>query len=521
MRMIARAAGVVFAGLAAAALLPAQSEKASISGMITDRSGAAIPEAQVAAENVDTSIKTTTVTNGAGVFYLTLVPGEYRIEVAHQGFATAVVPKLALSVAQKATLNLPLDVSAVQQQVTVEAMAPLLEQENASLGTTIQSEKILELPLLGRNPFALVVLAPAVTPKGNAGTGPLINGGRSNANSVLLDGGQVLNSTTNDASYTPPLEAVQEFKVQTSSYTAEFGRSAGGTINVTTKMGTNHLHGSAYEFFRNNALNANSYTNNLVGLPRDVLRRNEFGGALGGPVHLPRIYNGRNRTFFFGNLEAIPQRTPNSTVATVPIAAERGGDFSQTLGANGRQILVYDPLTTAVDPTRAGGYLRDPFPGNRIPQSRIDPVAAKIVPYYPAPNSPGDPVTHLRNFLASGSDTNTVVRFLGRVDHLLNDRQRFFFRVGMEHGNRDSNVRVNDAFPRQTSTSMEPIVTTVSSAILGDTVTFRPTLIGEFRVGYTRNHKDSLLDQPGVRPGATGLHAFGGLGGAGANFPAR
>ena len=482
---------LLFAAVFLIGPLAAQSEKASVSGIIGDKTGAAVPDAQVTGENLATGVKTATVTNATGSFYLALLPGEYRIAVSRQGFATAVVQKLALTVAQAATLNLSLEVSSVQQQITVEAVVPLLEQENASLGTTIESEKILELPLLGRNPFGLVVLAPAVTPKGNAGTGPLINGGRSNANSVLLDGGQVLNSTTNDASYTPPLEAVQEFKVQTSSYTAEFGRSAGGTINVTTKMGGNQPHGSIYEFFRNNALNANSYTNTLVGLPRDVLRRNEFGGALGGPVWLPKVYNGRNRTFFFFNLEAIPQRTPNSTVATVPSAEERAGDFSQTLGANARQIMVYDPLTTAADPARAGAYIRSPFAGNRIPQNRIDPVASKIAGYYPLPNSPGDPVTRLRNYIASGSDTNTTVRFLSRVDHTLTERQRLFVRMGIEHGDRDSNVRVNDAFPRQTSTSIEPIVSLTSSTIAGDTVMFRPNLIGEFRVGYTRNHKDS------------------------------
>lgn len=332
--------------LAAASLLNAQSEKASVSGMISDKTGAAMAGALITVENLETGIRTTTVSNAAGNYYVSVLPGEYKITVSREGFATAVIPRMTLSVAQSANVSLSLEVSAVQQQVTVEDVAPLLEQENASLGTAIQSDKILQLPLLGRNPYSLVVLAPAVTPKGNAGTGPLINGGRSNANSVLLDGGQVLNSTTNDTSYTPPLEAVQEFKVQTSSYSAEFGRSAGGTTNVTTKMGTNRLRGAVYEYLRNNILNANTYTNTLVGLPRDVVRRNEYGIAAGGPIVLPKLYNGRNRTFFFTNFEGVPQKTPNSVVATVPTANERKGDFSQTLGANGRQIVIYDPLTT-------------------------------------------------------------------------------------------------------------------------------------------------------------------------------
>ncbi len=162
----------------------AQSEKASLSGLVNDKSGATVPEAQVVAENLATAVKTATKTNSTGGYYLLLLPGDYRIEASRQGFATVVVARLNLTVAQAATLDLTLDVSAIQQQVTVEAEAPLLEQEDPGLGTTIQSEKIVELPLLGRNPFSLVVLAPAVIPKGNAGTGPLINGGRSNANAI-------------------------------------------------------------------------------------------------------------------------------------------------------------------------------------------------------------------------------------------------------------------------------------------------------------------------------------------------
>ena len=483
--------GVYAAILATASFLSAQSEKASVSGIISDKTGAALPGAKVTVANLETGVRTSTVTNAAGNYYISVFPGEYRVTVSREGFATAVVPQLNLAVAQGVTINLSLDVAAVQQQVTVADMAPLLEQDNASLGTTIQSDKILELPLLGRNPYSLVVLAPAVIPKGNAGTGPLINGGRSNANSVLLDGGQVLNSTTNDASYTPPLEAVQEFKVQTSSYSAEFGRSAGGTTNVTTKMGTNQLRGAVYEYLRNDALNANTYTNNLVGLPRNVVRRNEYGVAIGGPVYFPKMYNGRNRTFFFTNFEGVPQKTPNSVVATVPTERERNGDFSRTLGANGALIVIYDPWSTRPDPARPGGYVRTPFAGNVVPAQQIDAVARKISQFYPLPNAPGDLFTGIRNYLKSGSNINDTYKVLSRIDHSLSDKQRLFVRFGVTTGRQDANVRYNDAFPRQTSTAIEPITSLNSSTIIGDTVTFRPNLIAEFRGGLTRNHKDS------------------------------
>ncbi len=471
--------------------LPAQVERASLSGIVQDPSGSALANARVTATNLQTSVISSTVTNTKGNYYLTLAPGEYRVEISNPGFGTAAVQNFTLAVAQAATFNAALELATVQNQVTVAEVTPLLEQETATLGTTIESTKISQLPLLGRNPFSLVVLAPGVNPKGNPGTGPLINGGRSNANSVLLDGGQVLNSTTNDTNYTPPLESVEAFKVQTSSFQAEYGRTAGGVINVTTKTGTNTFHGAAYEFFRNDALNANTYSNNLVGLRRAVLRHNEFGVAVGGPVWIPKLYKGRDRTFFFATWEGVPDRTPQSIIATVPTVAQRTGDFSKTTGANGQPILIYDPYTTAADPANPGQYLRSPFPNNQIPAARLDPVALKLLQYFPLPNAPGVGNTGVNNFLESGNSSSAAHRFLARVDHALSDRQRLFVRTGINTNSTTSNVTVNDAFPQQTSTAYEPITEKSTSTVAGDTVTFRANLIGEFRIGFTRDHKDS------------------------------
>ena len=289
----------IFVILLLASGLYAQNERASISGIVSDASGAAIGGASVVSHNLATSIETTSVTNSRGNYYISLPPGDYSVTISHQGFSTSVVPKLALTVAQNAAISLALTVSSVQQQVTVSASSALLDQESAALGTAIESEKISQLPILGRDPYSLVVLAPGVNPKGNPGTGPLINGGRSNANSVLLDGGEMLNSTTNDTAYTPPLEAVEQFRIQTSSFQAEYGRTGGGVLNVTTKMGTNQWHGSAYEYFRNDALNANTYSNDLVGLSKAVVRHNEFGGTFGGPVRLPKVLQRHRPDFLF------------------------------------------------------------------------------------------------------------------------------------------------------------------------------------------------------------------------------
>ncbi len=361
-------------GCLLAAGLFAQNERASISGIVSDPAGAAIAAARATARNLATSIETASLTNATGNYYLSLPPGDYSVSISRQGFATSVVPKLTLTVAQNAALSVSLTVSSVQQQVTVSTSSALLDQESASLGTAIESEKISQLPILGRNPYSLIVLAPAVNPKGNAGTGPLINGGRSNSNSVLLDGGQVLNSTTNDTAYTPPLEAVEEFRIQTSSFQAEYGRTGGGVLNVTTKMGTNKWHGSLYEYFRNDALNANTYSNDLVGLSKAIVRHNELGGTFGGPVLLPTLYNGKDRTFFLS-----PGK--GSRTARLSLRSQRSQPPPNDPGISARpsgrmanrssSTIRYTPFPT---PRTPGNTYARPSPTIRFPSRASTPL---------------------------------------------------------------------------------------------------------------------------------------------------
>lgn len=483
--------GTIISVTAFSAVLYAQQEKAGITGVVTDISGAAVPGANVVAVNATTEVETPTVTNSSGYYYLSLLPGDYSLTIAQSGFATASVERFTLSVNQTATLNVGLQVGGAQEQVTVEAVASLLEQQTASLGTVIESQKFLELPILGRNPYSLVELAPGVTPRGNPGTSAVISGGRSNANAFLLDGAQVLNSTTNDTSYTPPLESVAEFKVQTNSYSAEFGRTSGGVVNATTRRGTNAYRGSLYEFFRNDALNANSYTRNLRGLEREVLKRNEFGGTIGGPLQIPFLHRQQDKTFFFANLEGIIQRTPQTIFATVPTELERRGDFSRTTFAEGRAVTIYDPLTTVLNPARPGSSIRTAFPGNVIPTNRFDPVALRVLEFFPLPNRPGDPGTGTNNFASTGAESRQSTRLLARVDHTFSDRNSIYARYGFNQENQTSNIIVNDAFPRQTSTSIEPIFNRGNTILISDTHIFSPALVGEFRVGFTRNRRDS------------------------------
>ncbi|MFB3826291.1 MAG: carboxypeptidase regulatory-like domain-containing protein [Bryobacteraceae bacterium] len=461
-----------------------QVEQGTLTGTVTDQSGAVVPGAQVTARNTQTGVEAGTQANAEGLYRLPyLHPGVYDLSAEAQGFQKARVTGINLLVGLTATVDFALQVGPVQNEVTITATTVMLEQQTASLGAVIGSAQMLELPLLGRNPYALLQLSPGVLPKGGAGAGPIVSGGRSNTSEILLDGAETRNSTTNDITFTPPLEAVQEFKVITNSFSSEYGRSGGGVLTAATRSGTNDLHGSAYEFLRNDKLNANGWTNNRQGLTKNPLRRNEYGFSVGGPVLLPKVYNGRDKTFFFFNWEAVPQRSPDNVNATVPTEAERRGDFSGTLDGSGNVIRVYDPLTTRPDPARAGRYLRDQFPGNAIPVARQDPIGLKIMSYFPLPNR----TSRTLNLALANSRANDLWKMFFRVDHAIGSKHRLFFSHGRQRQDQNS-PGVNIAFPPEgVNGERGQISNRPKTAVASDTVTFRPDLLGEFRASISRN----------------------------------
>ncbi len=474
----------LLAALGTALLCWGQLEQATLTGRVTDPTGAVVPNVRIVARNTETGVEAVTQTNQEGLYRIPyLHPGRYDVTAEADGFKRSRVAGVILRVGLTATVDFQLEVGAVLSEVTVSATPVMLQQETATVGAVIGSEQMLQLPLLGRNPYALLLMSPGVLPKGGAGSGPIVSGGRSNTNEILLDGAETRNSTTQDITFTPPLEAVQEFKVITNNFSSEYGRSGGGVLTAATRSGTNELHGSLYEFLRNDKLNANSWTSNRQGLPRSPLRRNEFGFTVGGPVLLPRLYSGRDRTFFFLNWEAVPQRTPDNINATVPTGAERNGDFSRTVDASGNVIRVYDPLTTRPDPARAGRYVRDQFPGNQIPRSRFDPIALKILDYYPLPNR----ATRTQNFAMNNTRKDDLWRMFLRFDHVLGAKHRLFFTHGRQ--NRDRNTPgVNIAFPGEgTNGEQGKISDNRGVTVLSDTVTFRPNLLGEFRLSAARS----------------------------------
>jgi hypothetical protein len=471
--------------MAAAFLCWGQVEQGTITGIVTDQSGALVEGAKVTVTNSDTQVARSSETNSQGNYTFPFLPhGNYSVTAEKPGFSIERVNGIELRVGLTATINLSLKPGAIQQEVTVTANAALIDAQSSSQGNVVSSLQIVQLPLNGRNPYSLLTLAPAVTPTGNSGTGPIVSGGRSNTSGVLFDGQETRNTSTNDIAYTPPLETVAEFKVITNNFSAEYGRSGGGILTAAGRSGTNELHGSAYEFFRNDKLNANGWTNNMNRLKRNPVRHNEFGFALGGPVYVPRIYNGKNRTFFFFNFERIPDRSPDNITATVPTQAQRNGDFSQTT-SSGTVIKIYDPSTTVPDPSKPGSFIRSQFPNNQIPAGRIDPIAANLLQYFPLPNLPGN----TNNYAVAATRANTQTKYYGRIDESLGSNNRLFFRYGITYSTASTPGYTGLAFPGEgTNCNEGKSNSTPWVAALSDTVTFRPNLIGEFRVSYTRQN---------------------------------
>ncbi len=333
MKILLRTPAILIVILFGVSSLIAQVEQGSITGAIVDSTGASIPKVTVTATNVATQVTAKTQTNDDGYYKLPyLSPGKYTIAAEKPGFTPARVTDISLMVATTATINITLKLGSVHEEVTVAANSVLLEQESSSLGYVAQTQQIIELQT-GRSPYSLALLAPGTLPPvggAPAGTGPIVNGGRSNTSDALVDGQTTLSTTGNDPAYVPPMETVAEFRFITNNFSAEYGRSTNAIITVASRSGTNDLHGAVYEFFQNNKLNANGWTNNRNGLRINTVRNNQYGIALGGPVYIPHAYDGRNKTFFFLNWEQIDNHSPDNLTATVPTAAQRVGDFSQT-----------------------------------------------------------------------------------------------------------------------------------------------------------------------------------------------
>ncbi|MEJ7609017.1 MAG: carboxypeptidase-like regulatory domain-containing protein [Bryobacteraceae bacterium] len=403
-------------------VLSAQIASGTISVVAEDSSEAVIPNATVAVTNNNTGLRRTGPTSANGEFLAPFLPaGEYSIAVELQGFKRASVARFTLQVDQNATVRVRLTPGDVVETVQVTESTPLLEADTSSLGQVIENKKILELPLNGRNPFALGLLAGNTTPMFGMGTNlPFIaGGGRFSSNEVLLDG--IDNNTVvtagaigrNGIAFQPSVDAVQEFKVKTNSFSAEFGHAAGAVVSATIKGGSNSYHGTLFEFLRNDKLDANNFFTNAAGLPKAAFRQNQFGGVLGGRII-------RDRTFFFTDYQGTRQRTAaTSSIGNLPPTAIRNGDLSSL------RIPIYDPLARRVGPN--GNVISTPFPGNIIPRSQINPTSLAILGLIPEPNFGAANATS-RNFfrqIPRGFDGD---QYDIRVDHAVSRANNLFVR---------------------------------------------------------------------------------------------
>ena len=509
---------LVFAAFACGALALAQEFRGTVTGQVTDPSGAGVANAKVTVQNLQTNETQTKMTSDSGNYTVSfLIPGTYKITAEAPNFQTAVRPLVELHTNDKLTVDLPLELGQSQSTVEVTGAVPLLDNASATRGDVIENMRVTELPLNGRNPFSLVNLSPGVVFAGNPQfTRPFdngdnvnfsINGGVRQTNSWLLDGVPDDSVTDTDSqrsrgnqnvAYIPTVDATQEFKVVTNFYDAQYGRTGGGVMNVTTKSGSNDFHGTGYEFLRRYQLDANTIQNNSAGRPRygvdPVTKANlgghsldQYGTQLTGPVWIPKVYKGKDKTFFSFGWENYVETTPSPILTSVPSTAMRSGDFS------GTGFSIYDPFSTRLNPaynaslassTSNPQFIRTQFPGNVIPVNRMSPVGRAIINAYPAPNT-GAANAATNNFIASPNISSDHFRnWIGRVDENWGEKERMFFRYA--HNRRNQVDNGANGFTGPGRDAQDPLVRINDNAVADFLTVLSPSTLFDVRFGFAR-----------------------------------
>ena len=465
----------------------AQTPTGTIAGVISDPTGATVANATVTVRNLETSQTQIIKTDGSGRYLVPLLtPGQYSVHIEASGFRPAQQDNITVEVSETHPVDMALSVGNDAQSVTVEATTSNLQTESATTGQVITGKRILDLPLNGRNPFDLAALVPGVSTVGGAST-PHIAGSRNANNEQQLDGvSNILpenNVGNNSSAYQPIVDSVQEFNVQTSVLQPEYGRFSGGVINLATRTGTNTFHGSVFEFNRNQIFDAKDYFNNTQ--PKPALSRNQIGGTVGGPLIIPHLYNGRDKTFYFFAYENSRETDSHTETDSVATAAERKGDFSALLPTT----VIYDPHTahqatyTDSNGQQVTGYVRDPYPGNIIPASQLNAVGLAALSYMPLPNAPG----LINNYNATGSSKNNYYHFDLRLDHNWTNNWHSFLRFSHIE---DDSLGFSDYPGADTVASQgynNNASSTAYSVSYDNTFTITPTLLVEARYGFSRS----------------------------------
>ncbi|MBI3684714.1 MAG: TonB-dependent receptor [Acidobacteria bacterium] len=478
--------------IAAGTLFP-QAQSGTIVGTVTDPAGAVIASAKVTLVNEGTRFTRVVATNESGQYVAYSVPtGAYSITAEQSGFQKLVRGGVQLTAADTLRVDLQLSVGSVQETVEVRAQAPLLQSQTATVSSLVSNQQIVEMPLNGRTFTALLRLSPGAQTgsSGNLGSGPYamrgdanisVNGSSAQNNSYLIDGMVNRNLWLNTLIIVPTIDSIQEVRMLTSNYAAEYGAAAGAVTIVQTRSGANQLHGSLYEFFRNDKLDANTFFNNRLGSPKPAFRRNEFGGTVGGPIR-------RDKTFFFADYQGIRLRQPRTVVSTIPTVEHRqmvaSGDFSG-LGAN-----IFDPYNVSAGPNNT--QIRAPLAGNRIPVNRLDAAALRLFSFLPPPTNSAT----TRNYAFNPTVQQRTDQFDARLDHNLGSSDRVFFKYSFD----DTSLITPGSVPSPANAGV-PISPFLSadgaengtdvplknwSATLNYTKVFSPTIVNEARVGAVR-----------------------------------
>ena len=439
--------------LVAVVTLQAQDPRGFIRGTVSDASGAVVPAATVRAVSEETGVAASTQTNESGLYNIPyLIPGFYRLTVEQTGFKSYLRGKVEVRVSETVEVPIMLEVGSLSEVVEVRDTSPTLETANSSLGLVMDQRRVSELPQRGGNPLELALLAPGVANTTNLrlrksmspeATSDISTDGSGRYNTEFqIDG---ISNTAADrgtgyarVAYAPPASAVREFKMQTSAYDASVGHTMGSVVNVSTASGTNELHGEAHWFLRHSALDAPNFFNNKNNTSIGVYQDNRYGFSAGAPIMVPKVYDGRNRTFFFVAFEGNKFGVPTQFTRTVPTAEQRTGDFSALLPLTNANYQVYNPFT--IVPAAGGRFSRSPFPGNRIPSSMLDQLGVNLANLYPLPNAPNTATADGRNnFFSSPKAIQKTYSLLGRFDHAFSENHRVFLRVHYDFWKEDKN----------------------------------------------------------------------------------
>jgi hypothetical protein len=452
-----------------AAAIGVHAQSARVSGQVVDSSQAAVSGAEVTLRNLETDGQFRTASTDRGEFLLPPVPpGHYEIAASANGFAVTRITSITLELGESKVIALQMKPESVREAVTVSDTPPELTTDRPDRSVVFDESFADAIPVNIRNPLQLINFSPAVT-KGDDGLSGQnstsesrtntwrINGAKAATTDIMIDGATDTTSYYNQAAGIPGIEAVQEFRIYTSAYAPEFGHTSGGDVSYALKSGGNAYHGALFEYLRNSDLDSAGFNANKAGQPIGTFRRNQYGGTLGGPIRIPKLYNGKDKTFFFISFDGLLDSSEGSFTGTMPTALERTGNFSQTKDSNGNLIVIYDPSTTKLNTAVSGTqYIRTPFPGNIVPANEITPIATKLLSYYPLPNEAGVGQSSTSNYFSNAPGTDNNERGDVRLDQRITDKQLIYAHMDYfsnkilqnnYYGNNLAEVNSNDQIP--------------------------------------------------------------------------